>query len=376
MKFGLALGGGGTKGAYHIGVWQALKEMDIDIAAVTGTSIGSINGAIFAQGDWEEAKDLWTNINISDIIETSELGNIGDNILEIKNLKSVATAIYKNNGLETDGLKRLLQSLIDEDKIRNSDIDFGLVTYSLDELEGEELFIGQIPDGRLVEYLMASASMPGLKKTVIDDKKYIDGAVVNNIPSNMLINKGIKNIITVDVGGVGVVKGIEAIGINHIPIRCSENIIGHLEFSTEAISKMMKMGYFDTLKAFSRVEGSLYCFNISDYHKTRIKYSEDIIYGIERAADILGIDKYKLYRFEDLKNTVVNTMINEMKNCESEDIKPFFADGIKIDERQLLIKFTNHILNKKLDELSNKIFKGIMGEIYKAAGAVAYFCNN
>lgn len=373
MKYGLALGGGGTKGAYHIGVWQALMEMNIEVSAVTGTSIGSINGAIFAQGDWELAKEWWTSIDISDIIETSELGEVGDNILDIKNLKSVATAIYKNDGLEAAPLKNLLERLIDEDKVRNSKMEFGLVTYSLDKLEGEELFIEDIPKGKLVEFLMASASMPGLKKTVINEKKYIDGAVVNNIPSNMLINKGIKNIITVDVGGVGVVKGVETPGVNHIKIKFSENVIGHLDFSKEAIDKMIKMGYFDTLRAFSRIEGSIYAFNISDYHKSRIKYSEDIIYGIERAAEILCIDKYKLYRFDDLKNTVVNTLVREVNNYDSEETKPFFAEGIKIDERQLLVKFIKHIKNKKLDELSNKIFKGIMGEIYNAANAIVYF---
>lgn len=38
--YGVVLQGGGTKGSYHIGVWKALRELGIEIGAVTGTSIG------------------------------------------------------------------------------------------------------------------------------------------------------------------------------------------------------------------------------------------------------------------------------------------------------------------------------------------------
>ena len=53
----LVLGGGGAKGSYQIGVWKALIDMDIakDIKIITGTSIGSLNGAFVAQGDYKKA---------------------------------------------------------------------------------------------------------------------------------------------------------------------------------------------------------------------------------------------------------------------------------------------------------------------------------
>ena len=59
FKTALVLGGGGSRGAYEIGVWQALREMDIDIHIVTGTSIGAINGAAIAQGDYDMAVRMW-----------------------------------------------------------------------------------------------------------------------------------------------------------------------------------------------------------------------------------------------------------------------------------------------------------------------------
>ena len=51
-KRAVVLSGGGTKGAYEIGVWRALRELSVDFQIVTGTSIGSINGAMMAMGDF------------------------------------------------------------------------------------------------------------------------------------------------------------------------------------------------------------------------------------------------------------------------------------------------------------------------------------
>ncbi len=50
----LVLGGGGAHGAYQIGVWQALKEHDINFEIITGTSVGALNGALILQGDMKK----------------------------------------------------------------------------------------------------------------------------------------------------------------------------------------------------------------------------------------------------------------------------------------------------------------------------------
>ncbi len=68
-KTALVLAGGGSRGSYELGVWQALREMDIDIDIVTGTSIGAINGALIAQGDYDTAVELWNKIETSHVFE-------------------------------------------------------------------------------------------------------------------------------------------------------------------------------------------------------------------------------------------------------------------------------------------------------------------
>ena len=55
MKRALVLSGGGSRGAYECGAWQALRELNVRLDGVYGTSIGALNAALVAQGDLEAA---------------------------------------------------------------------------------------------------------------------------------------------------------------------------------------------------------------------------------------------------------------------------------------------------------------------------------
>ena len=58
ITYAIALEGGGAKGAYEIGVWKALREAGIKFDAVAGTSVGALNGAMYAIGDFDKAVDF------------------------------------------------------------------------------------------------------------------------------------------------------------------------------------------------------------------------------------------------------------------------------------------------------------------------------
>lgn len=62
MKQAIALAGGGTKGAYQVGAWKAMRELGIPFDIVTGTSIGSVTAALMVQDDFDRAWELWTHI--------------------------------------------------------------------------------------------------------------------------------------------------------------------------------------------------------------------------------------------------------------------------------------------------------------------------
>ena len=69
MKRAIVLSGGGSKGAYQIGVWKALRKLKIKYDIVTGTSIGSVNGIMMVQNEYHKASFLWKNIGFNDIFD-------------------------------------------------------------------------------------------------------------------------------------------------------------------------------------------------------------------------------------------------------------------------------------------------------------------
>lgn len=70
--YAIALEGGGAKGGYEIGVWQALDEAGIKYNAVSGTSVGALNGGLMAMRDLPRAIDAWNNMKLGKVIELDE----------------------------------------------------------------------------------------------------------------------------------------------------------------------------------------------------------------------------------------------------------------------------------------------------------------
>jgi len=70
--YGLVLEGGGAKGSYQIGAYEAIFQCGLEVNAISGTSIGAINGAMIAQGDFPLCKSLWEDISYSKIIVASD----------------------------------------------------------------------------------------------------------------------------------------------------------------------------------------------------------------------------------------------------------------------------------------------------------------
>ena len=62
-KLGIVFAGGGGKGSYQIGVWRGLKLLGIEdkVSAISGTSIGALNGVLFLQKDYEIGEEVWLN---------------------------------------------------------------------------------------------------------------------------------------------------------------------------------------------------------------------------------------------------------------------------------------------------------------------------
>ncbi|SHI99042.1 NTE family protein [Dethiosulfatibacter aminovorans DSM 17477] len=267
-EYGLVLAGGGTKGCYEIGVWKALNELGVKIKAVSGTSIGAINGAFFALRDFETAYEIWSNINISNFIE-----------IESDNMIAMFIKAIRSSGLNVDPLRAMMDKYFDEDRIRGSDIDYGLVTYSLSDRKPVTVMKKDIPIGRINDYIMASANLPIFKTAEIDGKKFIDGGVYDNIPAPLLANSGIRDIIIVHLSGTVPSKNhtAKSLGIDSLyNIKNSSELCGILEFNHEKIMTGIEMGYLDAMKAFGKVHGKKYFLNTSVEEYEHTKYLKPV----------------------------------------------------------------------------------------------------
>ncbi len=305
MKYALALAGGGTRGAFEVGVWRALNELGIEISAIVGTSIGAVNGAIFASG--LDGEELWTNIKARDIIDIK-----GDNLFSIHTLISSAKQLA-DGGIDASAFTEFLSKHLNEEKVRMSDIEYGLCTYRTDTKESAELFIDDIPEGELADYVLASANFPMFKRKTINGAEYVDGSVTNNLPLNMLINRGYDSIIAVTVKGVGLTKNVDRCGVNIINIDCRTPEVGLMEFDKDSIIKSIKSGYYECMRVFGRYWGDLYSITPDSFSKAVFRYGREIVKGDEEEAAMCGIDRYKAYTFDELASAVVSSYTNSRR---------------------------------------------------------------
>lgn len=226
--YALALGGGGVRGAYEIGVWRALLEKDIKIKAVCGTSIGAINGALVAQDDFEKALKLWSELSPESVYNKDS---------------SVINRIRDISKLEV-----LLRANLDEDKIRKSDVDFGVVTFNLTSKEPIIIFKEDMPKGKMIDYILASANYPVFYRQEIDEDVFVDGGVYDNLPRKPLADKGYKNIIEVDINpplSNITKKKVEKDVIVHT-ITSKHSLYGQFLFNNRQLNENISKGYWDT----------------------------------------------------------------------------------------------------------------------------------
>lgn len=293
MKYSLALEGGGMKGSYHVGVLKALKDMDIKVEAVSGTSIGAINGAYYIQEGYEKLYEYWENIEPGLLIpeDYKALAKLLEkNYKDYKDVMKELSHIIKQGGIELDAFKKSLYTLIDEDKIRNSDLDFGLVTFSLTDFKPVEVMIKDIPDGKLIEYILASSYLPGFKREKLDGKSFLDGAFYDNLPINLLLENGYNNIIAIELLGMGLRKKVKEKDANVIYITPSDDIGRVLNFDKDVFDNNIKMGYYDARRVFENFYGKWYYISELWSSRKAFEFINNISYShIEGLANILDI---------------------------------------------------------------------------------------
>lgn len=259
--YAVALEGGGAKGAYQVGVWRALEEHGIRYNAVSGVSVGALNGAMMAMRDLSRAEELWENIRFSQVMDVPDdlMRRIFDRELGLRQLRPalrLAADVLKDGGFDVEPLRNLLQDAIDEQRVRASDVNFYLVTYSISDRKELDLDAKQLPDGQLHDMLLASAYFPAFKNEPLGGKRYIDGGVQDAVPIGSLLSRGYRDIIVIRLHGFGIQKRVSIPkDANVITISPTSDLGGLLNFSPEQSRRDLRLGYYDGLRALYGLYG-------------------------------------------------------------------------------------------------------------------------
>lgn len=248
----LVLAGGGARGSYQVGVWRALTELGWRPQIITGTSVGSLNGAMFALDLYETARDMWLTIRSQDVMELPEED------ADLSELHRFLRDAVKAGGMDVTPLEEIVERVLDEDKLRTSPIRFGLVTVEQRGLKARELPLEEIPEGKVKDYLLASAAcFPALRARQIDGVKFLDGGYSDNMPTGLAKTMGAEELVCVDLEGVGITRPNRT-GLPTTMIKSYWELGDILHFDPDTARRNIELGYYDTLRAFGKLRGCAY----------------------------------------------------------------------------------------------------------------------
>jgi NTE family protein len=182
------LGGGGVLGAHEVGMLRALVESSIEPDVILGTSVGAINGALFAAEPSAEGVArlgrLWRESNVSELFAGALL-------------RRVTTLARTGTHLQSfDQLRTRLAAVFPVARVDELQVRFQCVAASI-ERAAEHWFA----EGDLADVVLASCAVPGILPPVkIGEEHFIDGGIVNSIPVARAVALGAKTLSVLQVG--------------------------------------------------------------------------------------------------------------------------------------------------------------------------------
>ena len=182
------LGGGGVLGSAEVGMLRALVDRSVIPDLVVGSSVGALNGALFAADP--------TPATVDYMVETwsklSKRGVFGNNVLgQIGTLARHGTHLHPNDGL---------RQLIDE---RLGGVDFADLALRFECVAAciERAAAQWFTSGPVTEAVLASSAVPGLLPAVeIGGEHFLDGGLVRSVPVGRAVAHGARRIFVLQVG--------------------------------------------------------------------------------------------------------------------------------------------------------------------------------
>jgi NTE family protein len=184
---GYVLGGGASLGAMQVGMLQALSEHDIAPDLVSGTSVGSLNGAALALDPASGANRLshvWARMTTAQIFP----GNL---LAQARTLQHTKTHLFPNTGLA-----EVIEQFLGRPDRGFEDLALPFAAVTMDVATGRP---HPIRHGPLLPALLASAAVPGIYPRVDHDGRQLyDGGIVANVPMRIAVDMGARSLVVLD----------------------------------------------------------------------------------------------------------------------------------------------------------------------------------
>ena len=259
MKIGLVLPGGGGKGAYQIGVIKALNQLGINkyIEVVSGTSIGALNALLFVQGDLKIAEEIWENISLEEILPTDNFDLMKKSLLfslgakKLSFIKKYMPNKLQHGNLSREGLLKIINSHLDLNKIKSKNISCYATCTELETFKVKYFNYLDYDEETIKKILLATSALPTIyEPEEVGSRKYLDGALVDNIPIQPVYGEGCDIIIVAHLSREMQINRSEfprAKIIEIFPSYMEEGVLkGTFNFSTESIKQRIYRGEEDT----------------------------------------------------------------------------------------------------------------------------------
>ena len=269
-KLGIALAGGGARGAYQIGAWRALKEHGIDksFSAFSGASVGSLNAVLFAMDDYELAHNTWMSL------DKKSLFNLEKHILK-RLLKEKLNFI--NRGVySTRRLEKLMRTTIDFNRVKDKEIYIATTHlgsekstfidllrtnyrhYFKDDQQIEYINFNTFSDEDKLKTLLASCAIPiAFKPIELAGETYYDGGILDNTPYQPLIDAGCDVIIVIDLFTFSPMRIKKVEGVKLFTCYPKRSLRGILDFNHKHIQRRFDLGYKDMNKLLEKIKDEL-----------------------------------------------------------------------------------------------------------------------
>ncbi len=333
MKRALVLSGGGSRGSYEIGAWQALSELGVRFHMCFGTSIGAINAALFLQGDIDLAVDLWDNMTSDRILSTSseQAFQIERMFNRKRDLLPFLLEHARQLRVDIAPMESLLREHLDERRVRAAGLDFGLVALKFPSLSPAMRTLETIPEGQLVDWIIGSCScFPVFPTRRINGDRYIDGGYHDNLPIDMALRAGADEVVAVDIHPVHTHAEYRRMPFltTIMPRRPLGNF---LDFNAEILKRNRLIGYYDAMKRYGRFDGLYYTF-------ARLNHLRATIAGRRLMAEVAAFDAHAMARGTLVNKTVSAPLISAIEADLSEDsfdYKQIYLRGLELAATKL-----------------------------------------